>query len=216
MTLTRSETSPGSAQSALTQPLCVDLDGTLIHTNCLHESAFAVAFEDWRILLRLPQWLFKGKGRLKRELADRRQFDPATLPYDRALLQHLRTERARGRRLVLCTASDRQIAERIAAHLALFDEVIATDGRATLRGRAKAEALCERFGREGFDYAGNDSMDLVVWDRTAVNASGAVRRAARNYYRVRAVSNSRRSNVGPCSARSIPHSHENLGFSHHE
>ena len=67
----------------------------------------------------------------------------------------------------MCTASDRQIAERIAAHLALFDEVIATDGRANLRGRARDEALCDRFGREVFDYAGNDSLDLVVWDHAA-------------------------------------------------
>src|SRR5271163_357161 len=57
-------------------PLCVDLDGTLLRIDTLHESTFAAAFDDWRVLFRLPGWLAEGKAKLKAELASRWGFDP--------------------------------------------------------------------------------------------------------------------------------------------
>jgi 4-hydroxybenzoate polyprenyltransferase len=43
--------------------------------------------------------------------------------------------------------------------------VLASDGRHNLRGKAKGARLAERFGKGGFDYAGNSSVDLPVWER---------------------------------------------------
>lgn len=163
-------------------PICVDLDGTLLRIDTLHEAAAGMCLADPRAALRLPAWLAAGKLRVKAELARRWVFDPATLPYSPELLTWLRARRAEGARLVLCTAAHRTIAERIAAHLGLFDEVIAADAACNPRGAAKAERLCRRFGRGGFVYAGNDATDLVVWDRAAaavvVNASAGTRRRA--------------------------------------
>lgn len=172
-------------------PLCVDLDGTLLRIDSLHEAAFGAVFADWRVAFSIPGWLVEGKARLKQELATRWAFDPAALPYSRAVLDYLRTERASGRHIVLCTATHRMIAERIAAHLGLFDEVIATEGTLNLRGAAKAEALCHRFGRGGFVYLGNDATDHAVWDCAAaavvVNAAPGVLRSAQARHRVTAV-----------------------------
>ncbi len=169
-------------------PLCVDLDGTLLRIDSLHESAFSAAFHDWRVLARIPGWLAKGRAHLKAELASRWRFDPATLPYNGPLLEHLRSERDAGRQLVLCTAADRSIAERVANYLGIFDEVISSDGHTNLRGKAKAAALRQRFGERGFVYAGNDSMDFPVWDSASeavlVNARSSVRRDAQARYRV--------------------------------
>jgi hypothetical protein len=129
--------------------------------------------------------------RLKRELAQRWAFDPATLPYSQSLLVYLYEQRATGRHLVLCTAAHRDIAEPVARHLGLFDEVIATEGITNLRGEAKAERLCRRFGRSGFVYAGNDAADHAVWDCAAaavlVNVPPAVRHAAEARHPVAAV-----------------------------
>jgi 4-hydroxybenzoate polyprenyltransferase/phosphoserine phosphatase len=180
-------------------PLCVDLDGTLLHIDTLHESAFAAAFDNWRVLLRLPGWLGEGKARVKAELAKRWRFNPATLPYNAYLLDYIRAQREAGRYLVLCTAADRSIAERVAEHLGLFDEVIASDGYTNLRGESKAEALRQRFGEGGFAYAGNDSTDFPVWDSASeavvVNASGSVLRAAQSRYQVAATFADRGSTV---------------------
>jgi len=171
-------------------PLCVDLDGTLVRVDTLHEAAIAVVLSDWRLLFRLPGWLARGKAHLKQQLASRWCFEPAGLPYNRALLAYLETEHARGRYIVLATAADQHAAEAIANHCRIFDEVIASDGIRNLRGQTKAAALCRRFGTKGFVYAGNDATDHAVWHEAAaavvVNAPGAVRRAAEKRHRVSA------------------------------
>jgi len=145
------------------QPLVIDLDGTLIHTDTLHESALRLLRDrPWRFF-RIPFWLLQGKASLKRQLAHQTAFDPKFLPYNRELLGWLTQQRVAGRTLILCTASDRSVATSIADHLGIFDEVMASDGALNLAGRHKAEALLKRFGQGGFDYAGNSTADLAVW-----------------------------------------------------
>ena len=164
-------------------PLAVDLDGTLILTDTLHESALRALRSHPLQALRIPFWLARGKAQLKQQLAALTDFDAASLPYNLPLIDWLRTQRAQGRRLVLCTASDQSMAEAVAAHLGLFDEVMASDGVHNLSARNKAAALESRYGKQGFDYAGNSDDDVHVW-RSArhaivVNASSAVERQAR-------------------------------------
>ena len=144
-------------------PLVVDLDGTLIHTDMLHEHALRLLRDRPLDVLRIPAWLSQGKAALKQRLARLIQVDPALLPYNEPLLAWLRDQRRAGRTLVLCTASDRTVADAIAAHLGLFDDVIASDGVTNLAGAHKAEHLVSRFGAQGFDYAGNSHADLAVW-----------------------------------------------------
>lgn len=154
----------------MTQPLVVDLDGTLIHTDMLHESALKVLRERPLATLWIPVWLSRGKAVVKQHLAARSEFNPATLPYNESLLDWLKIQKASGRKLVLCTASDQSIADAIADYLDLFDDVMASDGETNLSGIQKADALAQRFGDTGFVYAGNSHKDLPVWAR----ASGAV------------------------------------------
>lgn len=144
-----------------TVPLCVDLDGTLLRSDLLVESVLALLRRNPLYLFALPFWLLRGKARLKRQVSSRVRLDASTLPYDERVLAVLRD--ARGRRRVLCTASDELLAAPVAAHLGLFDEVIASDGRHNANGAGKASRLVERFGRGGFDYMGNATVDLAVW-----------------------------------------------------
>ena len=147
----------------LDKPLVVDVDGTLIHSDMLHESALRVFRDNPFETLRFPFLLSKGKAFLKRHIASRTEFDPKTLPYNEELLEWLKQQRIAGRRLVLCTASDRKIADVIAGHLGIFDEVIASDGVSNIAGGHKAAALVQRFEHHGYDYAGNSHKDLPVW-----------------------------------------------------
>jgi phosphoserine phosphatase len=159
-------------------PLVVDLDGTLIRTDMLHESALRVLRDTPFDTLRIPYWLSQGKAVLKRHLADRSAFDPSSLPYNHELLDWLKQQRTQGRKLILCTASDLSIATAISNHLGVFDEVMASDGIKNLAGKHKAEALEKRFGHGGFDYAGNSRADLAVWQSARraiiVNASAGL------------------------------------------
>ncbi|RMC99268.1 UbiA family prenyltransferase [Aquitalea palustris] len=159
-------------------PLCVDLDGTLIYSDMLHESTLSMLKVKPFAALRLPGWLLQGKAVLKEKVAAAGDFNPATLPYNQAFVDWLRTQHAQGRRLILCTASDQKIAQRIAEHLQVFDEVMASEGAVNLAGANKADALVQRFGEKGFDYAGNSSADIAVWEHArkavVVNASATV------------------------------------------
>ena len=165
------------------RPLVVDLDGTLVMTDLLHESAVKLLRNQ---LFLLPVVLLKltgGKAAVKQYIADRVELTPETLPYNNELLNWLREERGRGRELILCTASNRKFADKVAAFLDIFDHVMASDEGTNLGGEQKARALCERFGAGGFDYAGNSRADLPIWECAAeaivVNASdGLARRVA--------------------------------------
>lgn len=163
-------------------PLVVDLDGTLVLTDTLHESALLLLRGGPHRALSLPLWLSAGKARLKREIANRVDLDVACMPYHDELVAWIGAERERGRRVVLATAADEKVARAISAHLGLFDEVIASDGAVNRSAHQKAALLVEKFGERGFDYAGNSADDLPVWERARrailVSAPSAVRRAA--------------------------------------
>lgn len=145
-------------------PLVVDLDGTLIKSDMLMETLLAALRRSPWVAFALPFWLLRGRARFKREVALRAgAFSPASLPYRREVLEWLGEERKGGRRLVLATACDERVAQRIADHLGTFDAVVASDGRSNLKGAAKRDALVARYGERGFDYAGDEKADLEVW-----------------------------------------------------
>ena len=181
-------TAAPSPEDDLAIPLVVDLDGTLIRTDMLQESAVKRFRAEPLSALRWPLWLARGRAYLKQRLIEGIAFDPAALPYNGSLLDWLQTQRQAGRRLVLCTASDQALARLIADHLGLFDEVMASDGRTNLKSEAKATALVQRFGARGFDYAGNEGADFAVWRQArraiVVNARAVVERHARERFDV--------------------------------
>lgn len=163
-------------------PLAVDLDGTLIRTDLMWESLARWLRRNPFAIFPILFWWSRGRAALKHQLAARVQIDPATLPYHDRFLDWLRKEKAAGRRLVLATASDLQMAQPVANHVGVFDEVMASDGMTNLRRENKRRALVKKFGERGFDYAGNSPDDLTVWrsarKAVVVNAAAAVQRQA--------------------------------------
>lgn len=145
--------------------LVVDLDGTLIRTDLLHESFWAALGRDILGAVSALSGLFSGRAQLKARLAACAELEPAFLPYNQDILAYLRAWREAGGRTVLCTASAQSYAEAVAGHLQLFDEVHGSDGKRNLKGQAKADFLAERFGAKGFDYIGDSKSDLPVWSK---------------------------------------------------
>lgn len=144
-------------------PLCVDLDGTLIRTDLLLESFLLLVRQNFWYVFLVPLWLLSGKATLKDRIAHKIRLDPATIPYNQDVLVWVREQRLHGRRVVLATASHRELAEIVSRHLGCFDEVLASDALTNLSGDAKRAALVERFGERGFDYVGNSRKDLCIW-----------------------------------------------------
>lgn len=144
-------------------PLCVDLDGTLIKTDLLTESVVRVLKAQPWVFFLLPLWLLKGRHYLKSQLAIRSNVDIELLPFSTDLIGWLKEQKESGRVLFLVTGSNIRFAEKIAEHLGLFDEVIASDDERNVIGASKASVLVERFGEKNFDYAGNEKVDLHIW-----------------------------------------------------
>ena len=114
-----------------------------------------------------PMWLLRGRSALKQRLAALALPDIASLPWNAAVIDALRTARAAGRQTVLATAADARVAHACAAQVGLFDRIIASDGVRNLKAGAKAEQLLASFGEQGFDYIGDSRADLAVWPHAA-------------------------------------------------
>jgi 4-hydroxybenzoate polyprenyltransferase/phosphoserine phosphatase len=143
------------------EPLCVDLDGTLVKSDTLLDSVVVLARQSPRLLLRFPMWIAQGKAAFKRNVSSVVALDVAHLPYNQPLLEVLRQQHAAGREIYLATGADNLLAERVAAHLGLFTSVLASDGSVNLTGRTKLAAFQQRFPA-GFSYIGNARPDLPL------------------------------------------------------
>jgi 4-hydroxybenzoate polyprenyltransferase/phosphoserine phosphatase len=143
--------------------IVVDLDGTLVHTDMLVENFFLFLKKYPLRFLYVIYWLVQGKARLKSELASAVLPGVSDLPYNEELVGWLKLRRQQGDQLVLATASHKLIAEAVAKHLNLFDEVFGTD-TINLSSEKKRSLLVEKFGNKKFDYVGNSRDDLAVWE----------------------------------------------------
>jgi 4-hydroxybenzoate polyprenyltransferase/phosphoserine phosphatase len=164
-------------------PLVIDLDGTLLRSDLLVESGLAFVRMQPASVLSPLKWLISGKAHLKEQLAKASEIDVTRLPYDTQVMAFIEQERATGREIVLATASHKIYADQIAAHLKLFDRVMATDGTTNLSATRKRDRLVAEFGEQGFDYAGNSRDDLSVWAAArkayVVNPESGVEKSAR-------------------------------------
>lgn len=162
--------------------LVVDLDGTLLKSDMLHESFWSAFGRNWRSPFLSVAALGRGKAVLKNYLRSEADIDATSLPYDDDVIAYVRAHRAQGGRTALVTASNQLLANSIAEHLQIFDEVHGSDAVHNLKGANKAAFLIERFGREAFHYMGDTHADLPVWEASqtvvTVNASPSLRQKA--------------------------------------
>lgn len=148
--------------SLLTEkPLCVDLDGSLVKSDTLHDSLLALMRAHPRRALHLPLEAMKGKAAFKAFVARQIDLDVEHLPFNRELLGYLECEYARGRQIYLATGADIRLARRVADHLGIFAGVLASDERTSLTGLRKLEQIRRVLG-ENFDYIGNAAPDLTI------------------------------------------------------
>ena len=147
-------------------PLCVDLDGTLLRTDLLHEQFLQLLRQRPQALLSLPRWLLGGKAVVKRRLADLVRLDLDTLPLNEPLVDYLAAERAKGRELALLSAADDSLVQAYAERLGLFAWAKGSDGELNLAGARKLVAIRAHYDGP-FAYAGNAPVDMPIWAESA-------------------------------------------------
>ncbi|MCB2135127.1 MAG: UbiA family prenyltransferase [Rhodobacteraceae bacterium] len=146
------------------KPLVLDVDGTFLKTDMLFESFWAGLGKDPFATLRAGLTLFRRPERLKAALAEIAPIRVDLLPVNPEIADLALRSRMAGREVILASASDRSLVEPLAAEYGFSERVFASDRGRNLKGKAKAEALVEAFGEGGFDYAGDSSVDVAVWE----------------------------------------------------
>lgn len=144
-------------------PLVVDLDGTLIYTDLFHEGIISLLKKNLLFLFICFAWLFKGRVYLKNKIFANIQISYKLLPYNIELLEFLKTESEKGRKIVLATASLKSQANEIGELYPIFEEIYGTDNSINLKGSNKEELLVKQFGKGKFDYIGNSQSDLKIF-----------------------------------------------------
>lgn len=143
--------------------LVVDLDGSLIRSDMLFESFWSAFSARWTAPVEVIGSLIRGRAALKHKLNAMSDVDVSTLPYNEEVLSLVRKWRADGGYVALVTASNQNFADRVAAHLGLFDEAHGSDATHNLKGVNKAAFLQERFGNGNYHYVGDAEADLPIW-----------------------------------------------------
>ncbi|QRY41712.1 UbiA family prenyltransferase [Microbacterium hominis] len=149
------------------KPLVVDLDGSLLRSDSLHESIAAHLRRPGRLWAAASAGR-RGRAAFKRALAPGTEEALADAPLNPAVYALIGDAVAVGREVVIATGADDGVARAIASRVNGVREVIASDGQTNLTGAHKADELVSRFGRGGFDYVGNAPVDAAIWDAADV------------------------------------------------
>lgn len=147
----------------LSPALCVDLDGTLVQTDTLHEQLLLLVKSHPLALFAAVLTLARGLAAFKRAIAERVKLRPELLPYHDAVIAYLRKEASQGRRLLLVTAADQIVADDVSNYLRLFESTLASDGVTNLKATEKVRAIRRYLQDRPFDYIGNSYADIPVW-----------------------------------------------------
>ena len=140
--------------------LAVDLDGTLLCGDLLHECVVRLLkHQPWKLFY-LPFWLSRGLPYLKAELARHcmEWIDFAVLPYNYPLIEWVKQHPSSHK--VLLSASHQSLVDRVARQTGCFDRACGTTD-VNMKAATKVQYL--QTIAEHFEYAGNSRADQVVW-----------------------------------------------------
>ncbi len=145
-------------------PLVTDLDGSLIKIDSIFESTILCIKSNIFNIFVIPFLILKGKNHLKNFVTDHSKLNASLFPYNSDVISLLNKNKAIGRKIVLSTATTENIAKSVSEYLPIFDEVIFSKRDHNNRANNKARKLEELFGHKGYDYIGDSTADLPVFE----------------------------------------------------
>src|SRR6185312_11649699 len=102
-------------------PLIVDLDGCLIRSDLLFETALAYLSVNPLRLFQVFAWLYFGRAYLKRRLAEAAGLDLLLIPVNEKVATYARRAKRSGREVYLATGSDELLGLKIGRRFDFLD-----------------------------------------------------------------------------------------------
>ena len=146
--------------------LFVDLDGTLVATDTLLESVVLLLKAYPLKIFSLIIWSFRGKAFFKDRVSKYKIPQADLLPYREEVLDYIKKEKGKGRKVYLLTAANQKIADKVANHLGCFAGVFGSNNKINLSGEQKLKTIYRIIGDTQFDYIGNSKADLPIWGKS--------------------------------------------------
>ncbi len=160
-------------------PLVLDVDGTLLRTDLLHETFWAAMRHRPFATLRTTLANLRHPARLKARLREIAMPEVETLPVNDAVLELAVRALDEGRPVHLASAADQVLVDAVGERFGLTGPHFGSDETRNLKGPTKARVLAERFGRGGYVYVGDSRADLPCWEGAARAIAVAPRPALR-------------------------------------
>ena len=156
--------SASEAKIPKTFNIAIDLDGTLIKEDLTYLAVQKLIETNPLNALRICLWYsIGGRAYCKRKMAQAWPIDPSSLTYNYPLLDYVKKQK--NANIALATGADFNYAKAIADHLEIFDAMISSNSLINMTGNNKAAALHSYYKTDDFIYAGNESIDLKVWEK---------------------------------------------------
>ncbi|MEP4342123.1 MAG: UbiA family prenyltransferase [Lentilitoribacter sp.] len=162
-------------------PLCVDLDGSLIASDTLWEGLVALLMQKPLMIFQIMGWLLAGKAVLKKNVAEYTDRSGEDWPVREEVVAYIALAKSEGRKVYLVTGAAQKTAKAISDHLGLFDGIYHSDDTVNLTSTRKRDKLIEEFGDGGFDYIGNSSDDIAVFENARKGIVVAPDRSAKSW-----------------------------------
>jgi hypothetical protein len=137
-------------------PLVVDLDGTLVRSDLLVETAFAYLGVNPFRIFSLLGLIRQGKAGLNDGVAAETTIDATHLPYDERVLALIEEARCEGRKVYIASASNQRYVAALAAHVGA-DGWFASNTSVNLSGPAMP--LSAEFHIKDIDEAGQEAFE---------------------------------------------------------
>jgi 4-hydroxybenzoate polyprenyltransferase len=148
-------------------PLVIDLDGTLILGDSLHESFSHIIFHHPSRIFQAIYSLRFGVAFFKKTVDNDAIIHPKCFVYRQSVIELIRTEKSKGRKIFLVTAATQSIAERVNEHLKCFDGYKGSSELINLKGEVKLHWIKDNFPN-GFIYVGDSQADIPIWEEAVL------------------------------------------------
>lgn len=142
--------------------LAVDLDGSLIKTDMLHETFWAALVRKKFNIIKFIISITRGRLAIKKFLSDA-PVSYETLPYNQEVIDLVNRHRCNGGRAIMVTASHELVANKINDQLGIFDAVHGSCDECNLKGVQKLRFLKAKYPSATICYLGDSTSDIKVW-----------------------------------------------------